>query len=67
MRRVAIICCSKCKHSIAEICVEEIREEEADSFVPQVDTMRQYFGIPPYYCGECIGGNQREDADNESK
>ena len=36
-----------------------MRREEADSFVPQVNEMRQYFGIPPYYCGECIEGGRQ--------
>ena len=60
MKRVAVICCLKCKQAIAEICVEEVQEPEPDTFVPQIDEMRQYFGIPPYYCAKCV-----EEGDEE--
>ena len=64
MRRVAVIGCIKCKQAIAEICVEEVQETEPDTFVPQVDEMRQYFGIPPYYCAKCVEANL-EEANND--
>lgn len=51
MIRIAVIGCSKCKRCIAEIRVEV---EEGDGLVPQVAEMKQFFGIPPFYCEKCI-------------
>lgn len=60
MKRKAFICCSKCRHVIAEICVEKIVEngEDGEIFDTQTDELRQYFGIPSYYCGECISESE---------
>lgn len=63
MIRIANICCTKCKRSIAEIRVEVEQEEKQDWFVPQIDEMKQSFGIPPFFCEKCI---KEEETYNET-